>query len=460
MADRAFAYRSAVLLGVLGVAVGWASMARAQSININYPLPGGIVVDPEGVLKTKVVADPEGALLRTQVAAAKATLSRDLIAYSKLRKVSLNRLEKALVERQGVLTDPMRYLAGLLRVRYVFYYPETKDIVLAGPAEGWITDAYGRVVGISSWRPVIQLQDLVVALRTFPAGQKSQTVITCSIDPTQEGLAAMQSFLRKVGGFATPADTQRIVDGLRTSLGLQNIAITGVSPKTNFARVLVEADYRMKCIGIGLEPAPVRLTSFVQQVNPAQVSRNALFRWFFVPDYQCVRMTEDGLAMELVGDGVKLIGEDEMVSASGGRAVAGKQNRASQAWTTGFTKRYAEIADRSAVFAELRNVIDLSVVAAFMQQQDLYGKAGWSMPIFGSEKDLPVETLNAPKHVESAVAAIWKGNRLTTPIGGGVHIQPGSALSKANLLPDDKGTVSKIREELKLKVPEGQWWWD
>ena len=37
----------------------------------------------------------------------------------------------------------MQFLAGLTRVRYVFYYPETKDIVLAGPAEGWAADAAG-----------------------------------------------------------------------------------------------------------------------------------------------------------------------------------------------------------------------------------------------------------------------------------------------------------------------------
>ena len=38
-----------------------------------------------------------------------------------------------------------------------------------------------------------------------------------------------------------------------------------------------------------------------------------------MPDYQCVRVSEDKLAMELVGDGVKLVGEDELVSASGER---------------------------------------------------------------------------------------------------------------------------------------------
>ena len=42
-----------------------------------------------------------------------------------------------------------------------------------------------------------------------------------------------------------------IVNGLRTSLGMQNIRIGGVRPNTHFAQVLLECDYRMKLIGIG-----------------------------------------------------------------------------------------------------------------------------------------------------------------------------------------------------------------
>ena len=106
--------------------------------------------------------------------------------------------------------------------------------------------------------------------------------------------------------------------------------------------------------------------SFVERANPAQVSKNALFRWYFVPDYQCVRVSDDNLAMELVGDGVKLVGEDELVGANGGRqAAVSRGNRASQAFVLSFTKKYAELAERSPVYAELRNVIDLSVVAAY-----------------------------------------------------------------------------------------------
>ena len=194
---------------------------------------------------------------------------------------------------------------------------------------------------MTSGRPVVQLRDLVVALRAFPPGSRGAAVIGCSIDPTQEGLAEMQRFLRSVGSRAVPGQTQFIVNGLRTSLGLQQVSISGIPPKTHFAQVMVEADYRMKLIGIGLERPPVRLVSYVDRANPATVSRNAMQRWFFTPDYECVRVSEDRQAMQLVGDGVKLIGEDELVTAAGQRHAAGRSSAASQAFVSSFTKKYS-----------------------------------------------------------------------------------------------------------------------
>jgi len=282
----------------------------------------------------------------------------------------------------------------------------------------------------------------------------------CSIDPTEEGLASMQRFLRSIGSYATPADTQYIVQGLQTSLGLQTVSINGVPPDTHFAQVMVEADYRMKLIGIGLERPPVRLVSYVERANPATVSRNALVRWYFTPDYQCVRVSEDGLAMELVGDGVKVVGEDELVAASGQRQATGRINLASRAFVTSFTQKYPELAERSPVFAELRNLIDLAIAAAYIQKADLYGKAGWTMPLFGDEKKFAVRTYQAPKRVATAVNAIWKGNRLMTPIGGGVSINAAKALESDKLLPDEAQRVKRTRESIRLELAEGQWWWD
>jgi hypothetical protein len=422
----------------------------------------GVVIDAEGVLRMKVFSDPDGQLMRERIISAKSALDPKVASFSKLRKISLNRLEQAIRDHQGTLSDEMRFLAGLQRVRYVFYYPESKDIVLAGPAEGWVSDPAGRVVGITSRRPAVQLQDLVVALRAFPPEGKPTSQIGCSIDATPEGLAAMQKFVRSIrlNGPPNGEEVQMLAEGARSSLGLQNVTINGISPKTHFAQVLVEADYRMKLIGIGLETPPVKFASYVDKVNLREVSRNAMQRWYFMPDYQCVRQSDDKLAMELVGDGVKLVGEDEVVLSTGERKSALGHNKASQAFTTAFTKKYPELAERSPVYAELRNLIDLSIAAAYIQEQGLYAKADWKMDFLGSEKEYPLETFDSPKTVESAATAIWRGNTIGTPIGGGVTIHPANALESGNLLSDEKGKVGQLRQEIHPNLAKGQWWWD
>ncbi len=420
----------------------------------------GVAIDAAGVLYKKTINDPTGQLMKERIASARASLDPKVAAFSKMRKISLNRLEQAALDRQGTLTDEMRYLAGLQRVRYVFYYPDSKDIVIAGPAEGWTPNPAGRVVGLTTHRPVVQLQDLVAALRAFPPGGKSTRMIGCSIDATPEGLAAMQNYLRQ--NRPNPANVGPYMEGLRNSLGYQVVTIHGVSPKTHFAQVLVEADYRMKLIGIGLEQPQVKLTSYVDRVKLSEVARNAMQRWFFVPDYQCVRASDDGMAMELVGDGVKLVGEEEMVTASGERRAAASRggNQASQAFVTSFTKKYPELAERSGVYAELRNMIDLAIAAAYIQEQDFIGKAEWKMEFFGSEKDFPIEIYDVPKTVETAVNAIGRGNTIGFPIGGGVNIDAVEALRSDNLLTDEKGRVAKLREAVAPKLAKGQWWWD
>ncbi len=430
----------------------------------------GVAVDAAGVLRRVTANDPTGELARQRIQEALTRLDRDVAHRSQLRKVSLTRLERVMKQRladgRGI-DNEMQHLAGLTRVQYVFCYPKSGDIVIAGPAEAWAEAPSGRMLAIDSGRPVIDLEDLVVALRAFPPGdEKNKPFIYCSIDPTEEGLSRLHQFLNelhgRIGNPATnPGEDQFIVNGLRDRLGMQVITVGGVSPKTHFAQVMVEADYRMKLIGIGLEIPPVRLTSYAERANPSQVASNALQRWYFVPNYQCVRVSEDSLAMELVGEGVRLVGEDEAVSQDGKRHAAAKGNRASDSFVKAFTKIYPRLAERSPIYAQLRNCIDLAVAAAFIQHQDYYQLANWKADTFNDEKAFAVEKLNPPQQVETAVNSLWKGNTLMTPMGGGVQMRPTEAIDPTNLLEDKDAKVQEARTAIDLsKLKADQWWWD
>lgn len=424
----------------------------------------GIVVDAQGVLRTKTVAD--AGLSAERRKAAVTALPNDLQKPAALRKVALSRLEaevaKAAATGRGVPSELTR-LAGLTRVQYVFVYPATDDapgeVVIAGPAEPWIEDATGRVLGAISGSPIVLLEDLAAAIRCFAPGQPQDRLIGCSIDPRQEGLAAMQEFLRKTGRINPQAGVDEIVTGLKNSLGPQRVSVQGVSPASHYAQVLVEADYRMKLIGIGLERPPVALKSWVDLAAGGAVAANGLQRWYFVPEYQCLRIAEDDLAVELVGRGVKLCCADEVVMPDGRRLDATRASGSAKQFADTFTRKYAELAAKSPVFGQLRNMIDLAVVAAYMQEHDAFGKAGWGAEKLRDEQVCPIETYSKPTEVEPAVHAVWKGSRLLTPIGGGVTMYPRMALDAPNLLMDEKGAVNAARTAA-ATLPAGRWWWD
>ena len=96
--------------------------------------------------------------------------------------------------------------------------------MLAGPAEGWRVDDHGNVVGQTSGQPLLQLDDLLVALRTAKAAA-SDRGISCSIDPTDRRPAKTQPLLQ-----CPHSQRSTLVRRLEQALGPQQITVTGVPP--------------------------------------------------------------------------------------------------------------------------------------------------------------------------------------------------------------------------------------
>jgi hypothetical protein len=460
--------RSPILLG-LTVAISLLPPVAAPEAlgQTTVQLPTfGVAVDAEGVLKFKTFADPGGRLHAERVAAAKRAIPADVTAWSDVRKVSLRRLEQAIRRRLAAgepLDDILRHLAGLQRVQYVFYLPDERDVVLAGPAEGFVPDAAGRAVGMTSGRPVVLLEDLLVALRIFPPRSSHRPFVGCTIDPPREGLVRLTKFQqtipRSIPQSARSVVAAQIAKGVTEALGMADVRLFGVPENTHFAQVLVEADYRMKLIGIGLEPPPVQMVTFASALKSAQ--QGGLQRWWFTPDYACVKVTADRGAMELVGQGVQLQSEDKVIGPDGRLLNStARPNAASDLYTHAFTSKFPEIAKARPVFAQLRNMIDLSVAAAFLRAEDYYGRAGWDAKLLLDNRSLPADTNPTPKKAPCAANSFWKGNRLFSPAGGGVSIMPLEALQAQNRLDDRDGQLAAQRTQVRDQVPADRWWWD
>ncbi len=458
-------FRSAVALIAVScsAAVAW---AHDPPVATSVQLPTfGVSVDADGVLGLKMFEDPGGNLRAQRLAAVKAQLPGKLFAAAKLRHVSLIRLERALAKCVAAGQPPddvMLHLAGLQRLEYVFCFPDRKDIVIAGPAEGWIADASGRAVGISTGRPVLELADLAVALRTFPPDSRQRVFLGCSIDPNPDSLSRLVEFQKTVPHVVRENEREevaaRTAKGQQEALGFADVRVFGVPANSHFAQVLLEADYRMKLIGIGLEEPPVRMATFISALTAPP--RNALQRWWFTPNYDCVKVSDDRLAMELLGQGVQLQTEDKVIGPDGSLMDhGGPPNKASELFTQAFTKKYAEISDRLPVYAQMRNLFDLAVAAAYIRQQDFYGQTGWQASVLRDEHAFSVATLPTPKKVACVVNAVWKGNRLLSPAGGGVSAMPEAALDGKRIVKDPDGKLNAARSK-QPAAPDENWWWD
>lgn len=469
-----FSFRSFLTI----CAVSWFScaspfvVAQGGGAATTVQLPTfGVAIDAEGLLEVKTFADPGGRLKAERLAAAKGKLVGGLGRGAELRKISLRALEQALVaaERAGKPPgDEPLHLAGLVQVKFVFVFPPTDDhpgdIILAGPAEGWIADPAGRAIGLATGRPILLLEDLAVALRAFPPGKVDHPFLGCTIDPTREGLARAMEFQKSVPHSIPQAERNetavRLATGLAESLGRAEIRVFGVSPRTHFAQALVEADYRMKRIAIGLEEPPIKMATFIGVLRTPREA--TLQRWWFTPAHKGVRVAEDGMALELVGTSVQLQSEDYRIGPTGKLEPTGQPvSQASEIYCRDFTQKYPAIAAASPVYAQMRGMMDLAIVAAALRKFDAYRKADWSAELLRDESRLACETLPAPKQVSCAVNAIWKGSRLLVPSGGGVTIIADEWLDEKKLLRDDQTRLLEQRTAAVADEKDGaHWWWD
>ncbi|MDA7951612.1 MAG: DUF1598 domain-containing protein [Pirellulaceae bacterium] len=411
---------------------------------------GGISIDVHGVLGKTTTARQKA--LKRLLTKSLAPIDGNLDQLTPVRKVSLKRLEALLadaVAKNQPIPDEVKYLAGLQRIQYIFVYPEENDIVLAGPGEGWEINKQGIVVGKTTKMPVLLLDDLLVALRTSEA---ARTVgISCSIDPSEEGRRNMRDYLAQQQTFH-----RGILQGIEEQLGPQKITLTGVDTNSHLARVLVAADYRMKSIAMKLERSPVKgLKSYLEMISSS--SGNIMPRWWLASNYEPIAKTEDGLAWEIRGLGVKALTEDEFITADGQVQGTGQANPVAQKWADTMTSKYEELSKKEAVFGQLRNVMDMCLVAALIDREGLLQQSKCSLTTMQNRRNNLVETgWASPKTVPTQSSFMKKGRNYIITASGGVQIESWEAASNQQV--DAK--VKESKKDAGYQKAEKEWWWN
>jgi hypothetical protein len=442
-------------LGLLCAAlVGASTHVFAQGNNqgnfFNARAVGGVLINPQGMITNATVTDLKD--FQKALADWLKEVPEGLDRATDTRRISLRRLDETIrecVEAGRDLPESALYLGGLLKIDYIVACPEHNDVVLVGPGEGWRTDARGAVVGQASGLPVMLLDDLVVALRS--AFDPRPTVISCSIDPSPEGIQRMTAYTRRLRNIGNP---ELAAKGIEQQLGPQQVSVTGVPDSSHYARVMVAADYRMKRIGMSLERAPVAgLPGFMDLMRSGSAMKNMLPRWWLAPDYQPLVRDADGLAWHIRGSSVKAMAEADFLGDGGVQRGAGRADPLSQKWADIMTDRYQDLSKADPVFGQLRNCMDLAVVGALLAKQNLLQRANLSLPMLLSNQDGYVAmALNAPRQVPTQAKPVRR-NRGWLMAAGGVQINPWEIVDR-----NEEGVVPETVQSYAALEKSAQWW--
>jgi hypothetical protein len=434
------------------------------------PFPGGIYIDRDGlVVRFDVNNSAELQVIRRgQFDGMFSEHGQDIREESSLRKVSLVRLQRELELLRAQGRDPdaaMRNLAGIYKIQYVLVYPESGDIVIAGPAGQWTDDADGRIVHQRTRRPTAKLDHLVELLRN---AFSNDPTLGCSITPRANNLLKTQQYLKNAAGKPIVAGrTEQWLSGLRDSMGRQDVEVFGVDTQTHLAKTMVEADYHMKLIGMGLVPGVPGMNSYMDNLKQAAEKTGtpqalSMLRWWFTTNYKALHATKDGQAFEIIGSGVKVLSENELIGKLGNRVGTGKSDLLTQQFASEFTKNFEQLSQQYPVYGELRNVFDLALITMLIKSEDLHTRVQWDLDYFLDENGYRVVQAVSPTAVESVIShRLVGGKTVLAGVSGGVLLDPRVVVAEDNIIHDSYGILeAEHKGNANLSLPKAVWWWD
>ncbi len=351
------------------------------------------------------------------------------------------------------LPDEIKYMAGIQRLQYVIVQPDSGDILLAGPGEGWTVDAAGNVVGQTTGRPVLRFEDLIVALRTAEAANQEYG-ISVSINPTAEGVARYNE-LKKVIQRQGRGFNPDMKPGIEQALGHQDISLTGIPTDSRMAQVLVAADYHMKRLAMGLEPAAIEgLPSVLDMAQSRGKGLDLTPRFWLECSYDSVKKSEDGLTWELSGPGARAMTENEVLTASGETKKI-KDHPVAVQWAKTMSDKFSELANADPVFAELQNVMDMAVVAAIIEKHGFLETAGLELPhISGGNDAVAMPKWSVPETVSTECSFVQIRNSWMVTASGGVQVDSWAVLE--NVTTDN--SIAAIAATARTMASDSAWW--
>ena len=458
-------------LAMFAIIAGGSDLSLAQNVGgnnnglggngfgaVQVGVVGGVAVDAESVLNRahqRIDGGTKAAIMKSL-----GGVDSDIDRVSKLRMVSLKLLNQEIknsISANKPVPVEVQFMAGLQRIEFLIVDSENNDLIIAGPGEGLTTDVFGNVVGAKSNTPAIHLEDFLTAMRTADNARQG-TGISVSMDPTAEG---MQNYrvasqrIRNQGGFQ--ADPRQAANLMQDAMGEHNITLTGVPQNSRYAQVLVAADHHMKRLANGLEKSNANnFPSILAMAEKAGARRlSGAPRMWMECNYEPVAKDENGMVWELRGQGIKALTENSFFDKDGNvHRDQGKRNVFAEKWANNLTERFEEVSQAEPVFRDLRNLMDMSVVAAIISKNRMLEKMNLNLDAISSDS-VQAPNRPVPTTVPTEVSFVnILGSYVVTASGG---VQVDSWAIAANTKVD---AALEKTSQLAINSKGGSWWWN
>ena len=199
------------------------------------------------------------------------------------------------------------------------------------------------------------------------------------------------------------------------------------------AVILVEADYHMKLIGMGLADGVDGVESYLKSIHlrpgesPPPMS---VLRWWFTLKYDSIAHSEAGDAFELIGQGVRVLSENEMLAEQGQRVHTGASDPLNRQFAEAFTSPFCGIGEK---------ISRLWRVAKYFRSCDGVRdhSNGWTCGARRLEVDVACKPrqvtfaapADPPREVETVINhRVINQRYVIAGVSGGVMVAPGDVL--------------------------------
>ena len=174
-----------------------------------------------------------------------------------------------------------------------------------------------------------------------------------------------------------------------------------------------------------------------------------VLRWWFTLKYDALVASAQRDAFEIRGQGVQVLSENELLTQTGQQVHTGRSDALNQQFAHNFTKDFAALAAKYPLYADLRNIFDLALVAELLRTEGLPEQVGWYPTSFYDNSELPTAVENVPQAVDTVINhRIVQRTNIIAAVSGGVHVDPRTVVKRDKIQSETRGQLNSERERV------------